>query len=113
EWHRNGRDLMFGLTSARSSYDAYSLDASTGKIERWTESETGGLNPRTFAEAQLVRWTSFDGRRISGFLYRPSAEKFPGKRPVVINIHGGPEGQTQPSFLARLNFYINELGVAI
>jgi dipeptidyl aminopeptidase/acylaminoacyl peptidase len=113
EWHKNNRDLMFYVSSARSPTDAYSLDADTGKIERWTESETGGLNAATFVEPELVRWKSFDGLEISGFLFRPSSSKFPGKRPIIVNIHGGPEGQSRPSFNGRLNYYLNELGVAI
>src|SRR5207244_8620778 len=34
-------------------------------------------------------------------------------RPVIINIHGGPEGQARPGFLGRNNYYVNELGIAI
>lgn len=112
-WHKNSRDLAFYLTAARSPADAYSLDVETGKIERWTFSETGGLNTETFVEPQLVRWKSFDGRMISGWLYLPPAEKFPGKRPVIVDIHGGPEGQARPSFQASNNYYLNELGVAL
>jgi dipeptidyl aminopeptidase/acylaminoacyl peptidase len=112
EWHKNGKDLGFTLVSARSPSDVYSLDVETGKVERWTESETGGLNTQAFAEPELVKWKTFDGRMISGFLYRPPA-KFTGKRPVVINIHGGPEGQFHPGFLGRNNYLLNELGVAL
>jgi len=111
-WHENGRDLGFALSSARSTADVYSLDLKTGKIGRWTYSETSGLNTESFAEPELVRWKSFDGRMISGVLYRPPA-KFTGKRPVLINIHGGPESQYRPVFLGRTNYYLNELGVAI
>ena len=59
-----------------------------------------------------MRWKSFDGKTISGFLYRPPA-RFSGKRPVVVNIHGGPEGQARPGFLGRTNYYLNELGLAV
>ncbi|MGH9318231.1 MAG: S9 family peptidase [Thermoanaerobaculia bacterium] len=111
-WHKNGRDLAFQLESSRSGSDIYSLDAVTGKIERWTESETGGLSTENFSEPELVRWKSFDGKMISGFLYRPPA-RFTGKRPLVINIHGGPEGQYRPGFLGRSNYLLNELGLAI
>jgi dipeptidyl aminopeptidase/acylaminoacyl peptidase len=65
-----------------------------------------------FAVAELVHWTSVDGRAISGFLYRPPT-RFAGRRPVIVNIHGGPEGQARPGFLGRNNYYLNELGVAI
>jgi len=112
DWHENGKEVGLSLSSARSPSDIYSVDAATGKVERWTESETGGLNSANFIEPELVRWKSFDGRTISGFLYKPAA-KFAGRRPVVINIHGGPESQSQPAFLGRNNYYLDELGVAI
>jgi dipeptidyl aminopeptidase/acylaminoacyl peptidase len=113
EWHENSRDLGFGFTSARSALDVYSLDVQTGKVERWTESETGGLNVSNLPDPQLVRWQSFDGKQISGFLYMPPSGKFGGPRPVIINIHGGPEGQSRPGFLGRNNYFLNEMGVAI
>jgi dipeptidyl aminopeptidase/acylaminoacyl peptidase len=112
QWHPDGRTIGFTLASARSPYDAYSYDVETNKLERWTFSETGGLNAAMFAEPELVSWKSFDGREITGFLYRPPA-RFTGKRPVLINIHGGPEGQERPEFLMHHNYYINELGIAV
>jgi dipeptidyl aminopeptidase/acylaminoacyl peptidase len=111
-WHKNNRDLGFSISSARSSSDVYSLDVQSGKVERWTFSETGGLNTASFPEPELVHWKSWDGRAISGFLYRPPA-KYAGKRPVIINIHGGPEGQYRPSFAGRWNYFLDELGVAM
>ncbi len=113
EWHENGRDLGFTLDAARAARDAYSLDVTTGAVTRWTESETGGLDPATFAEPELVKFASFDGRKVSAFLYRPDSKKFPGPRPVIVNIHGGPEGQSRPDFLGRSNYYVNELGCAV
>jgi dipeptidyl aminopeptidase/acylaminoacyl peptidase len=111
-WHPQGRHLAFNVTSAGSPFDVYSLDTETGNIERWTESETGGLNTASWAEPDLVRWPSFDGRSISGFLYRPPA-KFAGRRPVIVNIHGGPESQFRPSYLGRASYYIQEMGAAV
>ncbi len=113
DWHENSRDIAFTLSAAKSPSDAYSLDVKTGKLERWTESETGGLNPETFIEPQLITLKSFDGLPISAFLYRPDPKKFPGPRPVIINIHGGPESQARPIFQARNNFYTAEMGVAV
>ncbi|MDQ5838521.1 MAG: prolyl oligopeptidase family serine peptidase [Acidobacteriota bacterium] len=113
QWHQNGRDIGFTMNTARTTSDVYSLDTRTGLVERWTQSETGGLNTESFSEAQLVRWPSFDGRVISGFLYMPPTGKFTGPRPVVINIHGGPEGQSRPTFQGRGNYFLNELGVAV
>jgi dipeptidyl aminopeptidase/acylaminoacyl peptidase len=111
-WHPNGRDLGFTLSTARRPADVYSIDADKGTIDRWTESETGGLNAQEFSEPELIHWKSFDGRTISGFLYLPP-KRFEGPRPVIVNIHGGPEGQSRPGFIGRNNYYISELGVAM
>jgi dipeptidyl aminopeptidase/acylaminoacyl peptidase len=111
-WHESGRELGVSLSSARAPSDVYSVDFAAQRVERWTESETGGLNASAFAEPQIVRWTSFDGRTISGLLYLPAA-RFAGPRPVMIIIHGGPEGQSRPTFLGRNNYYLDQLGVAI
>jgi len=112
-WHRNGRDLAWTLASARATSDVYSLDAEAGALTRWTRSETGGLNPDRFAEPALVRWPSFDGREISGFLYAPDPDRFPGPRPVMVVIHGGPEAQARPDFRGQSNYYLDVLGVAL
>jgi dipeptidyl aminopeptidase/acylaminoacyl peptidase len=110
-WHRNNRDLGFGLQTGSAPGDCYSLDVAAGKIERWTTSETA-VNPSGLRDAELVRWKTFDGRNISGFLYRPPS-KFAGKRPVLIEIHGGPEGQSRPGFLDSDNYLLKELGIAV
>jgi len=111
-WHKNNRDLGFNITSARSTSDVYSLDVQTGKVDRWTFSETGGRNTANFFAPQLIHWKSWDERQISGFLYMPQPE-YTGKRPVIIAIHGGPEGQFRPDFLGRQNYFLNELGLAL
>jgi dipeptidyl aminopeptidase/acylaminoacyl peptidase len=111
-WHANGREVAFSWTSGRSPMDVYSVDATTSAVERWTESEIGGLNAAQFPEPELIRWRSFDGRMISGYLYKPTP-RFAGRRAVIINIHGGPESQMRPEFIARWNYYLAELGVAL
>jgi dipeptidyl aminopeptidase/acylaminoacyl peptidase len=106
-------EIGFALASARSAADIYSVDPKTLKVTRWTRSETGGLDPAVNVEPELVEVKSFDGLTVSGFLYRPDPKEFPGKRPLIVDIHGGPESQTRPGFLGRANYYPNELGVAL
>jgi dipeptidyl aminopeptidase/acylaminoacyl peptidase len=106
-------EIGITFTSARSAADAYSVDPKTLAVTRWTESETGGLDVTINSEPELVKIKSFDGLEVSGFLYRPDPAKFPGKRPMIMNVHGGPEAQSRPGFLGRNNYLLNELGVAI
>jgi len=112
QWHHDSGALAFTLNSARSPGDVYVLDRRTNAVARWTESRVEGLDPARFAVQSAIAWPSFDGRTITGFIARPPAS-FTGKRPVMIQIHGGPEGQARPGFLGRANYFLNELGIAI
>jgi dipeptidyl aminopeptidase/acylaminoacyl peptidase len=111
-WHSSSRELGFTLTTASQPADVYSIEPATRRLTRWTRSETGGLDLSDLPEPELVEWPSFDGRKIPGFLYRPP-RRFTGPRPVMVVIHGGPEGQSRPGFLGRANYYLRELGVAM
>ena len=113
DWHPAGRLIGFSMAHAKSPSDAYSFDIESGKVERWTESETGGLNAERNSEPQLITVNSFDRLPIAAFIYRPDPARFPGKRPSLISIHGGPEGQSRPTFLGRNNYIVNELGIAL
>jgi dipeptidyl aminopeptidase/acylaminoacyl peptidase len=110
-WHKNGHELGFSLNNSRGPGDCYSLDVANEKLERWTSSETA-VKTESLPQAELIHWKSFDGKTISGFLYKPPA-KLTGKRPVLVVIHGGPEGQSQPTFLGRNNYLLNEMGIAL
>ena len=105
--------LGFTMSSAKSPGEVFSYNVKTTKMTRWTNGAASGLNAQEFVEPKLIRWNSFDKLSISGFIYQPDEKKFPGKRPVIINIHGGPEGQTRPGFIARNNYLVNALGMAI
>jgi dipeptidyl aminopeptidase/acylaminoacyl peptidase len=113
QFHGNSHDLGFAVSTAQIPRDIFSIDVRTGKLARWTQGETGGLNPEKFARASLIGWQGFDGLKLSGFLYPPDAARFPGKRPVIVLIHGGPESQERPEYLGQLNYLTSELGVAI
>jgi dipeptidyl aminopeptidase/acylaminoacyl peptidase len=112
QWRPGSDEFMFSFSSARNNSDIYTCDLESMKLERWTESELGGIQPAALSEPQLIKWKSFDGLEISGFYYKPSA-RFTGKRPVMISIHGGPEGQSRPGFQGRSNYFLEEMGVAI
>jgi dipeptidyl aminopeptidase/acylaminoacyl peptidase len=119
-FRRGSHEVAFDLSWARSPSDLYSYDTDTRRLDRWTASETGGLPAEAFAAPELIHYPTFDTvgkngprRMIPAFVYRPDAGRFKGRRPVYINIHGGPEGQSRPTFQGTNNLFINELGVAV
>jgi dipeptidyl aminopeptidase/acylaminoacyl peptidase len=95
----------------RAQGDTYSIDTSLGTLTRWTASETT-FNTDLLPPPEVVEWKSEDGQTISGVLYRP-APKFTGPRPVLIQIHGGPDQRARADFRGRSNYLLNELGIAI
>lgn len=114
----DGKRLAIALNTATSPSDAYVIDLAGGTLERWTRSEVGGLDTARFVAPTLIRYPTFDEadgrpRTIPAFYYRPAKAAAGGKHPVVISIHGGPEGQSLPSFNASTQFLLNELGVAV
>jgi dipeptidyl aminopeptidase/acylaminoacyl peptidase len=110
KWNKNSTDVAFNFKSSRTVNDVYSANVETGKVELWGKSNTNGVDTDSFSLPELIHWTTFDKRSISGFLYRPPT-KFKGKRPVIIDIHGGPEEQYRPVFGYEDNYFLNELGV--
>jgi dipeptidyl aminopeptidase/acylaminoacyl peptidase len=103
--HWRGKALGFALEQATAPADLYVLN---GLLQRWTVSETGNI--AGLVAPELIAWNSFDGKKIPGFYYRaPQA----GKRPVIINIHGGPEAQALPNFAPIYQYYLQALGAAV
>ncbi|WP_326522769.1 S9 family peptidase [Sphingomonas sp.] len=103
-----GDKITFNLSGAQLSGGTFSVDPDTMAVTR-----TGGTDRHRNAPAELVTIRSFDGEPVSGFLYRPDPARFPGKRPLLVHIHGGPVSQSRPGDRGIANYYTNELGVAM
>ena len=114
----DGQRLALTLNTATSPSDAYVIDLADATLTRWTHSEVGGLDTSKFVPPSLIRYPTFDKvkgkvRTIPAFVYRPAKTAEGRKIPVVINIHGGPEGQSTAYFSANTQYMVNELGVAV
>ena len=106
----SGDALGFVVNHAAAPGDVYSVDLEARRLTRWTQSELGGLDGDDLVAAELVHYESFDDREIPAFVFRPRG---PGPHPVLVSIHGGPEGQFRPAFSYSTQFYVNELGIAV
>ena len=110
----NRDEIALMVNSAQSPGDVYTLDLRAGRsaqAEQWTSARVDGVDTSGYREAEIIGWKSFDGRAISGLINR-APTRFEGRRPVLINIHGGPEGQSGIGFLGRNNYFVDELGIA-
>jgi len=107
---RDGKRLALVMEGAPAVGDVHVLELAKGQLERWTDSEVGGLDPKTFHTPRLIEYPSFDGRSIPAFVIEPST---PGPHPVVVSIHGGPEAQSRPYFSSFYEYLVRELGIAV
>jgi dipeptidyl aminopeptidase/acylaminoacyl peptidase len=111
--HPGSGEIAVAIDGAQGPSAVVSLLPASGRAEAWTRAQAApGVDPQQFVDQQIVRWKSFDGRSISGLLSLPP-ERFAGRRPVLIDIHGGPEAQARMGFLGRDNHYLEDLGIAI
>lgn len=111
-WRPGTREIAFSFQNPRTPGDVYSVDTSLGTITKWAAGQVSAFDPQTLPPPEVVKWKGFDGLEISGILYRAAA-KFTGPRPVMINIHGGPLAASQPIYVGRSNYFLNELGISI
>lgn len=111
--------IAISITTPTSASDVYVYDIKNKTSERWTFSETGGLNSGNFVTCSLIDFQTFDTdeatrktRIIPSFMFKPKNATL-GKLPVIIDIHGGPEGQSLPNFSNARQFWANELGCVV
>ncbi len=105
--------MAFSLNSSKGPGQIGTLAPADGGSQAWTRPYAPpDVDTSRFAEQQIVRWKSFDGREISGIAALPPA-RFTGRRPVLVDIHGGPENEAEFGFLGRANYYLEELGIAV
>ncbi len=112
----DGGELAFSLNRANAPTDVFSVSLDARELVRWTRSEVGGLDSTGLSVPELVSYPTFDEaapgtpRRIPAYVFKPQS---PGPHPVLISIHGGPEGQYRPYFSSTFQYMVNELDVAV
>lgn len=106
------QQIAFTFHRANQPSDVYSFQCEDQSLIRWTESEVGGLNTSRFPEPTLIRYPSFDDRKIPAFYFKPE-QSSDRPYPVIINIHGGPESQYRPTYSALFQYWLNDLDIAV
>ena len=76
----------------------------------------GSLDTNLMSAPEIIHYPTFDSihgkpRLVPCFFFKPSLKKPPF--PVLIMVHGGPESQYWPAFSPSIQFYANELGMAV
>ncbi len=115
----DGTALAFSFSSATRTADLYLWDLVADEVHPLTRSSHGGLPVSTFYDPVLVHYPTFDRdedgetRRIPAWFYRPQAAErsvltaVDARLPVVVIVHGGPEGQSRPGFSFLIQYLLH------
>ena len=109
---RSSETLSIAIDTPTSPGDVWQYTLKTQKLTRWTRSEVGGMDPERFVTPSLVRYPSTDGIEVPAFLYKPAQIRSGTRLPVVIQWHGGPEGQERPRFRTIVQAMV-DMGMAV
>jgi dipeptidyl aminopeptidase/acylaminoacyl peptidase len=103
---RDGRFSTIGVETAKAPRTSYVYDWKTGALARWVVPSAPEIDTTAFAAATLEHYPARDGTPIPAFVRRP-ARCEPAPCPVVVEFHGGPEGQAQPGFSTYAQMFVD------
>ncbi len=100
---RDGRLVTIGVETARAPRAAYVYDWQTETLTQWVVPSVPEVDTSAFAPVRLESYPARDGTSIPMLVRYPkrcAPEAPPGGEPcpVIVEFHGGPEGQSQPRF---------------
>jgi dipeptidyl aminopeptidase/acylaminoacyl peptidase len=120
----DGSKLAFSFSSPTQNGDIWIYDRKTMQLSQVTKSDRASLDPKTFVTPDLIKFKTFDGREIPAWYYKPEGTgihpnnlgsmasrsgmmEANSKIPVIVSVHGGPEGQSRPGFNALFQYYLS------
>ena len=83
--------IAFTLSDETTPAEVYTLDG-PGEIRRVTSLNAETAGGLSLVKPENIRFKSFDGAEIEGWLMRPLTFQANKKYPLVLFIHGGPHG---------------------
>ncbi|WP_400192149.1 alpha/beta fold hydrolase [Hymenobacter sp. B81] len=102
------RKMAYFVNGDRSPSDLYVYDFKSRDALRLTSCLNPAINAQDLVDSRTVRYQSFDGMAIPALLYTPQGARPNGvKLPAVIEVHGGPGGQSTPNYYALGQYLAN------
>ena len=106
----DGELLAMTVSGAASPMNVWTLSVSDGVFTQVTDSAHEGVDLASLVQPELVRYEAHDGLGLSGWLYRAPGADGPG--PIVLDFHGGPEGQERPTFNSTIQALLSR-GISV
>ncbi len=103
---------VFSFNGPTRTTEVWRWDPSGKNLEQLTFAIYAGIDREIFSEPKLIKYKSFDGLEIPGFLYLPPNYQQGEQIPFVVDAHGGPESQFRPAFIRNYQYLmLNGYGI--
>lgn len=99
----DGKSLVFANSSMAMPTEIYRDDIDSGSLTALTSASKNLMAQFVLRNAEEVEWTGALGKKIHGFIVKPSDFDPNKKYPLAVIIHGGPQGAFNDSWGYRWN----------
>ncbi len=103
DFSSDSQQVAFAFMSATRTADCYVWNLAHNQVLAATRSSHGGVPTGSFVEPELIRYPTFDDLEIPAWFYRPQSDQ---PLPVIVIVHGGPEGQSRPAFSFLIQYFV-------
>lgn len=106
------KQMTFYASSSRAPQNIYLYNFETKEVKQLTNTLSPEIDSNDLVAGEVIRFKSFDGMEIPAILYKPKGLKKGEKVPALVQVHGGPGGQTRLNYSGGYQYLINH-GYAI
>lgn len=93
--------------SSNNPSNLYMYNLESGESKQLTNTLNPEINQEDLVEGEVLRFKSFDGLEIPAILFRPHQADKNNKVPALIQVHGGPGGQTRMNYSSLYQYLVN------
>jgi len=100
---RDGKTLVFTRQSLARPVEIYKANSIGAAVTQLTRTNDAFLGDFNLKPAEEVSWEGAVGSRVYGFITKPANFTAAKKWPLIVLIHGGPQGAWNDSWSYRWN----------
>lgn len=101
------KKFLITVSSSTSPPNLYVYEVATKKLTQITSTQNKEVNEKNLVQAEIIHFKSFDGLEIPAIFYKPLNASSKNKVPALVNVHGGPGGQTRIGFTPNIQYLVN------
>ena len=99
----DGRTLVFAGSSLASPTEVFAVNVDGSGLKPLTSVNAQLMNQANLTKAEEIEWSGALGKKIHGFIVKPNNFDPSRKYPLVVLIHGGPQGAWSDNWGYRWN----------